>query len=113
MLRMCEKILRYGISNQTTCDTTGVKRVHEREHTLKWFGHVERMDDERTPVKAKHFEVDCLKKGTPKKSWKEVVEKDMLVTGLRTDGQGRSFWRLDCKNRLTQLRGKTSRVTKR
>ena len=52
-----------------------------REHRLRWFGHVEKMNDERTPVKAKNFVVDCSKKGRLKKRWKEIAEKDMLITG--------------------------------
>ena len=69
-----------------------------REHRLRWFGHVERMDDEKTPIKAKNFVVEGSKKGKPKKKWKEVVEIDMLVRGLkRTDAQ-------DCSSRA-QLGG--------
>ena len=52
------------------------------------------MDDERTHVKAKKFVVNRSKKTTPKKRWKEVVEKDMLVTGFKkTDPKYRSLWR--------------------
>ena len=38
-----------------------------KEQRLRWFGHIEKMDDERTPVKAKIFVVNGLKKGKPKK----------------------------------------------
>ena len=83
---------------------TGVEKIEEflREQKLRWLGHVEVMDDERAPSKAKEIVVGDSKKGRPKKSWKEVVEKDMLVRRLkRSDAQDRSLWRLDCKNRLT------------
>ena len=72
-----------------------------RKQGLRWFGHVEKMDDERTPVKAKKSVDDGSKKDRPKKRWKEVVEKDMLARGLRTDIPDRSFWRLGGKKRLT------------
>ena len=63
-----------------------------REQRIRWLGHVERMDDKRTPVKAKNYVVDGSKKDRPKKRWKEVVEKDRLVAGLRrTDAQDRSY----------------------
>ena len=52
------------------------------------------MDNERNPVKAKKFVIDDSKADLRNK---EVVEKDMLVTGLRMDEQGRSLWRLDAK----------------
>ena len=44
-----------GKTYQTINDMTGVEKIEEfvREHRLRWFGHVERFDDERTPVKAK------------------------------------------------------------
>ena len=51
---MYVKTLRDGISNQTICNMTGVEKTEEFiiEQRLRWFGHVERLDDERTPVKA-------------------------------------------------------------
>ena len=61
---------------------TGVKIENFlREQRLRWFGHLERMNDERAPVKAKNFVVKHSKIGRPRKRWKEVVEKDMLVRG--------------------------------
>ena len=100
---ICGKRLRDVISIQTIRDMTCVEKIEEfmREQRLRWFGHVERMDIERTPVNAKNFVVDGSEKGIPTKRWKEVVEKAMLVTGLRrTDAQDRYLWRLGCKNWL-------------
>ena len=104
---MCGKTLRDGISNQIIRDMTGVEKIKKfiRERRLRWFGHVERKDDERTPVKAKHFVVDGSKKNRPTKKWEEAVEKSVLVTDLgRTVAQNRSLWRLGCKDRLTHAR---------
>ena len=67
---------------------------------MRWFGHVERMDDEKAPVKAKSLFLKVQKKGRPNKRWKEVVQKDMLVRGLkRTDAQDCSLWRFGWMNR--------------
>ena len=51
------KTLRDGISNEIICKMTDIEKVEEflREQRLRWFGHKERIDDERAPVKAKKF----------------------------------------------------------
>ena len=54
-----------------------------KEKRLQWFGHVERIDDERAPVKAKKFVVCGSKKGRTKKKLKVVVEKDQFTTYWR------------------------------
>ena len=87
---------------------TGVVRLEEflREKRLRWLGHVERMDEERGPVKTLLLEVDGTKKGKPKKRWKEVLECDKTARGLqRLDAQDRERWRLGCKNQLTPACG--------
>ena len=105
MLRMiCGKTLKDKMNNEKIREMTGVVILEEflREKRLRWLGHVERMDEERGPVKALLLEVDGTKKGRPKKRWKEVLECDMTARGLqRLDAQDRERWRLGCKNQLT------------
>ena len=61
-----------------------------KEQRSHWLGYMERMDNERGPVKALHLDVDGSKKDRPKKRWKEVVEKDMVDRGLQMkDAQDR------------------------
>ena len=50
---------------------TGVVRLEEflREKRLRWLGHIEKMDEERGPVKTLLLEVDGTKKGKPKKKY--------------------------------------------
>ena len=71
---MCGKSLRDDLSNQTICEMTGVEKIEEfmREQRLRWFGRVERMDNERTLVKAKNFLADDSKKDRPKKDRKKL-----------------------------------------
>ena len=105
---MCGKTLKDKINNEKIREMTCVERLEEflREQRLRWLGHVERMDEERGPVKALKLEVDGTKKGRPKKRWKKVVESDMIARGLqRLDAQDRERWRLGCKNRLTPACG--------
>ena len=93
---------------------TGVKKMEEfiREHRLKWVGHMKKKwMIKELQQKAKIFLVNGSMKGRSKKRCKEVVEKDMLVTGLRrTDSQNRLLWRIGCENRLILFAEKTSRV---
>ena len=65
MLRMiCCLTLRYCIINETIHEMTDVGKILEflRERRLQWFGHVEKMNDEKAPVKAKHFVVNGTKR---------------------------------------------------
>ena len=105
MLRMiCGKTLKDKMNNEKICEMTGVVRLEDflREKRLRWLGHVERIDEERGPLKALLLEVDGTKKGRPKKRWKEVLESDLTARGLqRWDAQDRERWRLGCKNQLT------------
>ena len=97
---ICGKTLRDDISNETIREITGGEKIEEflREQMLRWLEHMEKIDDERAPVKAKMFAVNGSKKGRPKKRWKETVEKDMLARGLRSNTQDHAMWRLGCKN---------------
>ena len=84
MLRMiCGKTLKEKMNNEKIREMTGVVRLEEflREKRLRWLEHVERMDEERGPVKALLLEVDGTKR-KPKKRWKEVLEFDMTARGL-------------------------------
>ena len=54
---ICGKTLKDGISNDRIREMTGVEKIEKflREQRLRWFGHREKMDDERAPVKVKSF----------------------------------------------------------
>ena len=74
-LRMISgKTLGDGIRNQTIRDVTGVEKIKDfmREQRLRWFGYVERMDDERTPVKAKNFSLMAQRKADLRKDKKKL-----------------------------------------
>jgi len=109
MLRlMCGKTLKDRVRSEKIREMTGVEKIEEflRDQRLRWFGHVERMSEERAPVKAMRVAVDGKKRGRPKMRWREVVEKDMELRGLeRVDAQERTRWRRGCKNRPTPASG--------
>ena len=101
MLRMmCGKTLKDKMNNEKIREMTSIVRLEEFliEKRLRWLGHVERMDEERDPVKVLLLKVDGTKKGRPKKRWREVLECDMTARGLqRLDAQDRERWRLAAK----------------
>jgi len=63
---------------------------------------MERMNCERPQSVAMNFKIDCLKKGRPKNRWKEVIDVNMKVRGIkRLDAVDRTHWRLGFRNRPT------------
>ena len=43
------------------------RRGVDDEQRLQWFGHMERMNEEKAPVKSKYYEVDSSTKDRVKK----------------------------------------------
>jgi len=51
---------------------------------ISWLGHLERMEEDRMPKKIFTQEVEGTKRrGRPRKRWKEEVERDLQVLGVR------------------------------
>jgi len=62
---------------------------------LRWFGHVERKDDNDWVRHCIAWEVEGIRqRGRPKKTWWDCVKNDMESLGLsQKDAQSRSKWR--------------------
>ena len=53
---------------------------------LKWFGHLERMEDNNWVSKCRTMQVDGQRsRGRPRKTWDEMITNDLVVKGLRRD----------------------------
>jgi len=51
---------------------------------ISWLGHLERMDEDRMPKKIFTQELEgTRRRGRPRKRWKEEVERDLQVLGMR------------------------------
>ena len=51
---------------------------------INWLGHLERMEKDRMPKNIFTEELEGTRiKGRPRKRWKEVVERDLQVLGVR------------------------------
>ena len=64
---------------------------------LRWLGHVQRMEDERVPLKLLNTNPDGNRRpGRPKTRWKDAVESDLKALRVRdwkTLTRNRSDWR--------------------
>ena len=61
-----------------------------QQNRLRWYGHVLRKEDDDWVKKCMEYEVDCLR-GRPKRTWREVVEKDCQERKLnKEDAMDRS-----------------------
>jgi hypothetical protein len=51
---------------------------------ISWLGHLEGMEENRIPKKIFTQELDgTRRRGRPRKRWKEEVERDLQVLGMR------------------------------
>jgi hypothetical protein len=64
---------------------------------ISWLGHLERTEEDRMPKKIFTQELEGTKRrGRPRKGWKEEVERDLQVLGVRIWGElvtDREKWR--------------------
>lgn len=89
-----EEIKRKAEVSINIMDTIEVKR-------LKWYGHIQRMGEERWPQKLWHWQpATRRKRGRPRFTWREGVEEAMTKRGLTQDDcSDRQRWRLGCERR--------------
>ena len=50
---------------------------------VSWLGHLQRMEEDRMPKKIFTEELEGTRRGRPRKIWKEEVERDVQVLGVR------------------------------
>jgi hypothetical protein len=55
-----------------------------KRQRISWLGHLERMEEDRMPKKIFTQELEgTRRRGRPRKRWKEEVERDVKVQGVR------------------------------
>jgi hypothetical protein len=55
-----------------------------KEQRISWLGHLESMDEDRMPKKIFIQELEgTRRRGRPRKGWREEVERDLQVLGVR------------------------------
>jgi len=65
-----------------------------QQNRLRWYRHVLGKEDNDWVKKCMEYEVESVRpRGRPKKTWREIVEKDCQVHGLnREDAMDHSRW---------------------
>ena len=61
---------------------------------ISWLGHLERMDEDRMPKKIFTQDLERTRRGRLRKRWKEEVERDLQVLGVR---RWRELWQIGKK----------------
>ncbi|KAL1446167.1 hypothetical protein WDU94_012371, partial [Cyamophila willieti] len=75
---------RDRIRNEICRNTVGVERIQERieRSRLKWFGHMNRMSQDRIPKQMFDMEMEGRRRrGRPRLRWKDTLFKDMEKRG--------------------------------
>ena len=94
---MCGVKLADGIKSEELLKKLGIEavRVVLKKGRLRWWGHVERREDMHWLKKCMKFEVEGKKPvGRPRKTWSEVIRKDMKDWGLKEEmALNRREWR--------------------
>ena len=89
-----ERIINVTIRQQIGLEDTIIKEIEENQ--LTWYGHVQRMTEERLPkIALKWMPKRNIARGRPKKNWMEGINKAMNERKLN-EGQweDRKQWSL-------------------
>lgn len=72
---------------------------------LIWYGHVNRMNDQRWPLRLLKWKAEGRRRrGRPEESWFKQVQEDMKSRDLsEEDWVDRKRWRLGCERRPREL----------
>ena len=82
---MCNVQMRDRLRNEELRNRVDVECIIEvaRRNRLRWYGHVERKSDGDGVKKCTKMEMNSKRKrGSPKITWTEGVDKDMKALGL-------------------------------
>ena len=82
---MCGTKLRDRITNAELRSRLGIESVSDalKRRRLRWWGHIERREESNWLKKCQNLEVSGKRpQGRPKKSWREVVARDLKDWGL-------------------------------
>ena len=93
---MCNVTLKDRKSSEELRDHLGLVAIRDcvQRGRLRWFGHVERMNNDNWLKKLREIAVEgCRGRGRPCKTWKEVVQADLRAKGIQHNlAQDSAMW---------------------
>ena len=89
MVRMC------GVKDNELLNRLGIECVEIQRGRLRWFGHVERKEENNWVKKCTRMNViGVVDRGAPRKTWRSCVKRDMKAMGIKEEmAQDRCAWR--------------------
>ena len=94
---MCNISLRDRKSSEELRSRLGIPDIVSvlRQSRLRWFGHVERMDNANPVYGCRFMAVEGVRsRGRPRKTWSELVRHDLAALNLKSDlAQDREAWK--------------------
>ena len=85
---MCGVTMRDRYPCEELRALVGIKPIVDvmRQRRLRWFGHIERREDNSWLKKVQNLAVDGHSgRGRPRKTWEHVIMEDLRVKGLRRE----------------------------
>jgi len=94
---MCGVKLRHRAPSKGLRERLGLDDIISvlQQIRLRWYGHVLRKEDSNWVKKCMEYEVEGVRpRGRPKKTWREILEKDCPVRKLNgEDAVDHNRWR--------------------
>jgi hypothetical protein len=50
-------------------------------HTLRWFGHVQRLEENKIPKSVLYMNLETRQRGRPRNRWQDEVRKNGRIVG--------------------------------
>jgi len=98
---MCDIKLQDRVSSKGLRERLGLADIIlvPQQNRLRWYGHVLQKGDNEWAKKCMEYEVEGARpRGRPKKTWREIVEKDCQACKLNKDAMDRKRWRKQVKD---------------
>jgi len=99
---MCGVKLQERIPSKGLRERLGLYEIISvlQQNRLRWYGHMLQKEDHDWVKKCMEYEMEgATPRGRPKKTWREIVEKDCQVRGLnRKDAMDCTRWKMQIKD---------------